>query len=63
MLDINYFDRIEIGVRRKTHTVLKLTQIDVQEAKTTGPVSTPAQVTVLLSNRGRHNCTDDECPE
>lgn len=59
MIDISYFDRIELGITRRTHTALKLAQITAQDATAT----TPAQFVSIMINRGRHNCTDDECPK
>ncbi len=62
MIDVSYYDRIAIGVLRKTQHARKLVQISLQIPPTITPI-TPALFATLLVPRGRHNCADEECPD
>ena len=63
LIDITYEDGINAGVKRKTQSALRLSDITYQPSKIEGPSQTLAVFSALAQNRGKHNCADDECSE
>ena len=65
MIDIQYRDSLDPSELHRTQYAAKLIQVTItpNSAATIQPGQPPVNVVVVLANRGRHNCTDDECPK
>jgi hypothetical protein len=75
MLDAQYSDRLDDKTRHVTQAALLLSQVFTQVQKENAPAAnppsvnpgtsvafTPTMIQLALTNKGKHNCADEECP-
>jgi hypothetical protein len=63
LIDVSYEDGMNAGIIRKTQFAVRLSQIALTPARIEGPLQISAGATVLMENRGKHNCADEDCPK